>query len=368
MKLYIFGLLIAFMKNRLLAYTVHIVLAAAWLGSCVKPYQPDTKSIGPVIIVEGMITDQPGPYAVNLSYTTDYTFASLNYLVRNANVIISDNLGNSEVLKEISPGAYQTAPSGIQGVVGRTYKISIRTTDNKQYVSKPELLKASPPIQKLYYEYKYHPYELTNDRINTWDVYLDTKDPESKGDYYRWKWKNYEAISACYVSENAMDDGYYRGVSCCSLCWDINQCYSNCISLRSDATINGNVLSRQYIMSVLFTSFTTYYVEVEQQALSQGAYNFFNSAQKLIDNTGGIFDAAPLALGGNITCTSNPNEAAFGYFGAAGISVQAIKVDRSTGAVGLPVSKKIRIEGLATCVPCINSIYRTPNKPRWWDQ
>lgn len=353
------------MKSKFLSYAVHIVLSLGLLVSCIKPYNPDTKSIDPIMIVEGFITDQPGPYAVNLTYTANYTFASLNLLVRGATVTMSDNAGNSDALAEIRPGVYQT--SRMQGIAGRTYKLTIRTTDGKVYESTPELLKPSPPINKLYYEYQYHPYEISNDIRNTWEVYLDTKDPETKGDYYRWQWRNYEQAVICTSSADAGPDGYYLGAACCTPCWDINRCYVNCLSLRSDVNVNGNVLSRQHIMSVPFTSYSTYYVEVEQQSLSEGAYRFFNSAQKLVDNTGGIFDSAPLAVGGNIKCTSDPNTLVFGYFGAMGVSVQALKVDRTKDpVVGSPVGKKVRVFGMA-CAPCENSIYRTTVKPRWWD-
>ena len=355
------------MRPKFLSNSWLVIICAFWAGACVKQYSPDIPSIGKRLIVEGMITDQPGPYVIKLSYTTDYSFASLNYLVYNASVVISDDAGTTEVLQQLSPGVYQTRTGGLRGVAGRTYKLTVKTTDGHAYESAPELLKASPPIQAIYYEYTYHPTAPTNDKRNQWDVYIDTQDPETTGDYYRWQWKNYEALSSCRVSPDAAEDGYYTGVACCSPCWDINQCYTNCLSLRSDTRINGNLISRQYIMSAPFTSLTTYYVEVEQQRISKGAFQFFNTADKLVSNTGGIFDAAPVSLGGNIRCTSHPDEAAYGYFGAAGVAVRALKIDRVKDAVGDPVGKKIRIDALAGCAACVESAYRTGIKPRWWD-
>jgi hypothetical protein len=352
----------------MLRFNPLILLVLGLVSSCLTPYQPDTQSIGRAMVVEGLISDQPGPYAVNLTQTADYTYSGLNLLVTAATVTLSDNLGNKEILKETKPGSYQTAVNGIRGIVGRSYKISIKTSTGKQYESSLELLKAAPPISKLSYEYKYNPAPFENDKKNTWEVYLDTKDPETTGDYYRWVWKNYDKIDACKLSDNINADGFYIGIPCCSACWDINQCYSNCINISSDAAINGKAISRQYIMSVPFTSRAIYYLEVEQQSISPGAYQFFNSVKKLVNNTGGLFDSAPATVGGNMKCISNPDEAVYGYFGAAGISVLSLKVDRSKDAVGIPNGKSISLDNLAACLVCENSIYRTPNKPRFWDQ
>lgn len=345
-----------------------LFLAFGLVSSCVTPYQPDTQSIGRAVVVEGMITDQPGPYSVNLTQTADYTYSGLNLLVTGATVTITDNLGNREVLKEVLPGSYQTATNGIRGTAGRSYKLSIRTSTGKQYESSLELLKTAPPITRLSYEYKYNPTPFSNDLRNNWEVYLDTKDPETTGDYYRWIWRNYEMTAACQVSPGLNQDGFYTGIPCCTTCWNINQCYSNCINIRSDAAINGKSLSRQYIMSVPYTSRSIYYLEVEQQAISPGAYQFFSSVQKLVSNTGGLFDSAPATVGGNMKCTSNPDEVVYGYFGAAGVSVLPLKVDRTKDAVGIPNGKVIQLDNLAPCIPCLNTIYRTPNKPRFWDQ
>ncbi|GAB3336050.1 hypothetical protein GCM10027299_45680 [Larkinella ripae] len=352
----------------LLRFCPLLVLLLGLVSSCLTPYQPDTQTIGRSIVVEGMITDQPGPYTVTLSYTADYTFTGLNLNVRGATVILSDNAGNQEVLLENQPGSYQTSAAGMRGISGRSYKISINTTDGRQYESAPELLKAAPPISQLTYEYQYNPFATTNDKRNTWDVYLDTKDPESSGDYYRWTWKNYEFTAACFVSDDANSEGIFTGLPCCTSCWDINQCYSNCINVSSDAAVNGKAINRQLVLSVPFTSRGIYYVEVEQQSISEGAFRFFNSVRKLVNNTGGLFDSAPATVGGNVRCVSHPDEPVYGYFGASGISVMPLKVDRSKDAVGFPVFKRIQTNPLAPCIACVESPFRTPQKPRWWDQ
>lgn len=350
-----------FMKHSIL-----IVLLLA-VAACVTEFQPDSLSIPPSIVVEGQVTDAPGPYTVRLTRTADYSIRSINLLETGATVTIEDNAGNRETLQEQPPGGvYQTKVGGIRGVAGRSYKLTITTKAGKRYESDPEVLTAAPPILKLYTEYHNELIPGTAVRKQSWDVFLDTKDPETTGNFYRWEWTHYEPISVCQKTLNK-DGRSYTGIYCCTPCWDITRCY-NCISVNSDASINGQAISRQYIMSAPYTSNAPYYLEVQQQAISKGAYAFWKSVRQLVNSTGGLFDPAPATVQGNIRCVSDPTTTAYGYFGATGLSEKAVYVDRSGGQgtpeLDLPVS--VPFPTNPACVVCENSLYRTPNKPRWW--
>lgn len=346
---------------RLLLWGLGIVVAAV---SCITEYQPGTVSIAPSLIVDGQITDQPGPYTIKLTRTADYSYKSLNLLETGATVTIEDDQGKREVLTEqASGGVYKTSASGIRGVAGRSYKVIIQTKAGLRYESDPELLKAAPPIQKLYYEYSIEGESVVSAKNQGWNVYLDMQDPETTGDYYKWDWAHYEAISVCYSRE--LPDGTLTGLGCCSACWDIDRCYT-CINVTSDANVNGNAISRQFIMRVPYKSKDKYYLEVQQQAISKGAYTFWKGVKALTTNTGGLFDSAPQTIQGNIHCVSDPTVMVFGYFGATGLSEQYLYVDRSDGQ-GVPdVDPIVNVPQPSSCVVCEDSQYRTPYQPRWW--
>lgn len=340
------------------------------MASCISLYQPEAAAISPALVVEGMITDQPGPYTVTLTQTADYSVKALNLVVTGATVALLDELGNQEILQEIpSTGIYQTKANGLQGVVGRRYKLSILTTAGKRYESEAELLKAAVPIQRLYYQFRLDPYALTSEDQSGWDVYLDTKDPEATGDYYRWTWTNYTYTQVCHTYRASPFSDVFYDQSCCAPCWNINRCY-NCLTVSSDALVNGQSISGQFITRVPFTSRFRYYLEVEQQTISRGAFQFFESVRKLTANNGGLFDSAPALVRGNIRCVSSPDEPAFGYFGASGIATKAIYVDRLDG-IGTPTLESppnYKPNPPDPCYTCENSLYRTSQKPRWWTQ
>lgn len=341
-----------------------LLLCGLLVVSCVTEYEPGSVSIPPSLIVEGSITDAPGPYTVKLTRTADYSFKSVNLLETGATVIIQDNLGNRETLREqVSSGVYQTAPTGIRGVAGRTYQLIIQTKAGKRYESQPEALQAAPPILKLYYRYTKEQGGGSSAKNQGWNVYLDTKDPEAPGNYYRWVWTHYAFTEVCFKRE--LPNGTITGLGCCSNCWDITRCY-NCISVSSDVNINGQAVSEQFITRVPYTSTGMYYLEVQQQALSKGAYTFWKSVKGLVNNTGGLFDAAPATVRGNLRCVTDSTAYVYGYFGATGVSEQYINVDRINGEGTPDLALPVVVPQPSACVVCENSLYRTPNRPRWW--
>ncbi len=84
----------------------------------------DFSEFGSQIVIEGIITDQPGPYTVNISRTASHNNTDRFPLVSGAEVIISDDVGNSEMLRQVKAGLYRTQT--LQGVPGRTYYLYVQ--------------------------------------------------------------------------------------------------------------------------------------------------------------------------------------------------------------------------------------------------
>ena len=143
----------ALIMNRTISRLFTHLIIYGLLASCVTPYQSEPKSLASsALIVDGYITDQPGPHQITLSFSTDYTVTSLNFVVSGANVSVTDDLGNRQSFNEIGRGVYRT-PASYQGQPGRTYKLTIVLPDGRRYESKPEKIKAVPAIDRIYDEY-----------------------------------------------------------------------------------------------------------------------------------------------------------------------------------------------------------------------
>ena len=131
-------------------FLLFLALAISF-SACVTPYQPEVRSIPPAMVVDGLLTDQPGPHTVQLTYTADYTNSSVNLLVEKAVVWLTDDANIRQNLTETSAGSYQTAAS-FRGQIGRSYVLHIRV-NNREYASKPERIRSVAKIERAYSEF-----------------------------------------------------------------------------------------------------------------------------------------------------------------------------------------------------------------------
>ena len=116
--------------------SVILLLIFFSFASCIKEFIPHSEKYDNMLVVEGAITDRLGPYTVKLSMSGDVKEQSYYKPYLGCTVEIMDNVGNAEILTEISQGTYVTDSLGIQGVPGRKYKVKISTPDGKLYESK----------------------------------------------------------------------------------------------------------------------------------------------------------------------------------------------------------------------------------------
>src|SRR4051812_17508363 len=123
------------MMNRYLAWLIIIVA-----GGCIDPVNLKTGT-GGTLVVEGWITDQPGPYTIKLSRSVAYDNSQplkvFSIPETNAVVSVVDNAGNAEIFHETTTkGMYSNAlTSTFQAKVGSSYKLSLRTGSGKLYHS-----------------------------------------------------------------------------------------------------------------------------------------------------------------------------------------------------------------------------------------
>ena len=113
-------------------YILSALLPLMAVQSCQKVIDIDLNSAAPQIVIEGSISDQPGPYTVKITKTVNFSETNIFPAVSGAAVTVSDDAGNSETLAETSSGIY--TGNNLQGIPGRTYYLSV-TADGKNYSS-----------------------------------------------------------------------------------------------------------------------------------------------------------------------------------------------------------------------------------------
>ena len=156
-----------FSRMRILFFLLHIVICS----SCYQDVMDiDLSATAPQIVIEGVITDQPGDCTVIIQKTGDYYHPDTFPPVSGALVEITDNENHSVILREFSAGVYRT--HSLQGVPGRTYTLNI-SVENEMYTAVSTMPGAIALDSLSYLAYDMLTYYFT-DRPGT-DDYCRTK-------------------------------------------------------------------------------------------------------------------------------------------------------------------------------------------------
>lgn len=111
------------MKYSRFAYIAFISAIVFLFSSCEKVIDLKLRDSEAGIVIEGAVTDQPGPYRVKITRKVNFDEPNVFPAVNGATVVISDNTGIVDTLNQVGPGIYET--NSIVGVAGNTYTLSV---------------------------------------------------------------------------------------------------------------------------------------------------------------------------------------------------------------------------------------------------
>ena len=158
-----------------------LFILTALTGECVEPFTPEISKYKKLLVVEGMVTNMPGPYEIKLSRSIPYHIDT-SWKEIKATVRVIDDLGNEYVFTEVDSGIYKSNANEFMALAGRSYKLHIETSKGEIYESDYILLKEAVPIDNVFYEVE--PVASTN--IKGIRFYIDTHDPLNDTHYYSW--------------------------------------------------------------------------------------------------------------------------------------------------------------------------------------
>lgn len=346
------------------------------LFSCIQPIEIDLPNLDEGIAVSAYLSTKKGLQEVRIKRLAPFTNNGINYPINQAEVWITDNLGQRQDFIEDPTGKGLYLPHDIDyvGETGKTYVLHIVTKDHRKIESSPQTVRVVPAIKKVYAEENIVEDAVFGTVVNGFNVMIDVDDPASKGDYYRWNWVHYEQVSYCFQYEgvpsgNSLSYATLLGISCCRPCWDIERCYNNCTNVLSDALTNGKTISRHPISRIPYCA-KDYYIEIEQRSISKEAHDYWLTIDQLTTSNGSIFDHAPAALRGNMKCVSDPAQEVYGLFEVSDFKEGGFFIPRTnTSKPGLYTCAPIPLPApVLDCAECIESPFRTRIKPRFWNR
>jgi hypothetical protein len=265
------------------AAILHIFLALMTifgLSGCEKVINVDLNEAAPHIVIEGLITDGQGPYTVTISKSGSYFNQPTLPPVSGAIVIITNNSGTIDTVKETTPGIYLTSKT--RGIPGLTYTLKV-ISEGQEYDGS-STIHSHVNIDSLTLvksEFSRIDFGGNNQRESHFELHCFFKDPPEKN-FYRIRTIKNDSINT--QSYRLYDDQYTNGEE---------------TELRVANASAGDTF------------------RVELMSLDEQTYGYYRTLADLL-HTNPVFGSTP----------ANPNtnlsNGALGYFGACAVSSKRI--------------------------------------------
>ena len=307
------------------------LLVLVLFSGCIKPYEPELKDDSTQkYVVQGMISSVEGYQEINVSLTSAVTqpqYIGLN----GCRVEILDDQNNTFTLDDYSNGNYKVWIEQAYLQPGRFYKTRIVTPDGEIIESAFEEMPFGPDIDDVYYEIE----EQQTNNPNIWDTGLQlytnlvANDEDSK--FYKWKLIETWEYHAAHPKEFYFD-GQIQQISppdfSQKYCWttlEVGQIFTLSIKNLSNTTYNKYPLN--FIANNTSRLGILYSLLIEQMALTENAYIYWDQLRQNSEQDGGLYTSQPLAIKGNLVNVKNPKKQVLGYFQASTLKTKRIFIE-----------------------------------------
>jgi hypothetical protein len=178
--------------------------AALLMCSCKKIVTLNLNTAPAEIVIEGEVTNLPGPYTVTISQTVGFYADNTFPPVSGASVTISDStLGITDSLRETTPGTGIYSTQLLQGVPGHTYTLSV--TSQQQNYTATSTMPMPVTLDSINFS------QLSGFGNNQIDAIANFQDPAGVANYYQFvEFVNGTQITKdIFVFDDRLSDGKY---------------------------------------------------------------------------------------------------------------------------------------------------------------
>jgi len=289
------------------------------VSSCLQPFNPPEIGGGAgFLVVDGFLNVGGDTTTIRLTRTQNLTDTEIPPAETRAQVTVEGDRGNAYSLREAQPGNYLL--TGVPLTGDGQYRLRIRTSGGREYVSDYVPLKATPPIDSLNWD--------AGDGLQ---IYVNTHDPAGNTRYYRWEFSETWEFYAPYN----VDYFYQRGAKN-RIAENISQCWTTTLSrnvvLGTSARLSEDIIYRYPLILLPPTSEkhqVRYSILVKQYALTREGYDYWLNLKRNTEDLGTLFDPQPSQVSSNIRSVNNPEEPVLGFFSAYSVQEKRIFITRN---------------------------------------
>ena len=320
------------------------------------------------LVIDGMITNEPGPYVVKVSTAFDID-SKVNLRAEAAvqDLRIIDDLGNQEILTLARPGEYRTITEGFRGVIGRAYKLRVTQMDGSVFESDFDRLQENGQLDSLYYRFEEKIDPLTYQSRYAFDFYFDASRGETNNRFFVWQfngtykldtrpdmdtregqkceepdcvgcsWCNLIWKCTGYRNFGTPKDPIFKKIGPCTCCECWYTLYNE-VPVISDATfstlrqVNGIFLASVPVNDFIFRH--KIYAQVRQMGVTEAGWRYYKSIRDQKEAVDNLFQPISGRITGNFRRVSGAAKVPVGLFMAASVQTQTVVLDRKSVPYG----------------------------------
>jgi hypothetical protein len=297
------------MKNfKTIIYIKMWALATLMLASCEDVIDLDTVTGPTQLVVDGWITDQPGPQTIKLTWSAGYFNNTTPQPVLGATVTVTDDKGKIYEFEDlVGNGQYSWGKTNADtlGQTGRRYALKI-THESEVYTANTEI-KRVPAVDSVVYTKEKLPFKPDKGPKEGYIAEFYARDPAGAGDTYWIK----PVINGKAVVEKA---------TAISIAYDA----AFSAGAPSDGLIFILPIRQSITTDSLYSAGAS--VGVELHSITNETFEYLKQIQEQAQN-GGLF-ATPISnIKSNVINSDPKGKAALGFFGASAISRKTTVID-----------------------------------------
>jgi hypothetical protein len=284
------------------------IFALLIMVACVEPFTtPGSITADSYLVIDGFLNASTSSASIKLTRAVALSVSMPNPPEEKATVTIEGENGTSFALTETDKGIYEADNMNVDGSV--SYRLKIKTATGQSYSSEDIVLKRSPVLDSV----SWRP-EATGTRF-----YVSGHDPLNETTFYRylyvdtWEYRvtypsDWKKVGITPVFRNPVTEQVYT-------CWRS--------SLSTDIlTVSTKQLSKD-VVSMFPINFIPqgsrelsrlYSINVQQRAITQQEFEYWDLIRKTTETLGGLFDPLPTQVLGNVHNDNDPDEDVLGYF------------------------------------------------------
>ena len=274
------------------------------------------------LVIEGVVNSGPGNTNIRLTRTSKLGDRTIIF-EKNAQVKVEGENNVAYTLLEKTTGNYSADNLNLPN--NQKYRIRIKTTGGKEFLSDFVEVKKNPPIDTVSWKQEDGGLQL----------YIQTHDDQNKTHYYQWEYtetwefhSSYRPIlryktNPCRTPGSTRCPTYevvYRDSLTFSFdptivtCWQ--SAFSTSLQLGSTIKLEKDIvyLPLVYIPPKSWKLGVLYSINVKQYTWTKDGFEFLEKMKKNTEVTGSVFDPQPSELKGNIRNISDSTEPVIGFF------------------------------------------------------